>query len=275
MTEPVDLAALKGIVATVVTTGHVESRFAWDLANVRSWCDRNGYHNIEWREFPAVLVEPGRDRVLMHAIKEEYDWLIQIDADACSLPHELVPLLLDTAYNVVPDSAMVGAYCQLKNPPYMPTIDTGTGTWEEHYPGSGVLPVIRTGGHCFVLKTEALRGWEPPWFKTRPVPPPAQSLFEVDNLARCWNDGKNPLDGDAWNKLVEKAQEAAPKGPQHHVGEDSGFCDGLTARGGKIYVNTDIVAGHLTKKELRPIDLKREIQKQHDGRRLLCGILPQ
>lgn len=267
------LQKLKGVVATVVTSGMVDESFSEAFSHVRSFCDRNGFHNIEWRRFSGVLVEAGRDNVAHHALQEGYDWLIQIDADAAPIPQDVVPRLLHAAYVQVPDADVVGAYCQLKNYPFLPTIDTGTGTWEPHYPESGILPVIRTGGHCFVAKTQAFKRFPAPWFKTRAVMPPAHAFAEVDNFARTRRDGKNPLRGDDWESLVLAAQEAAPKGPAHMVGEDSGFCDGLTAAGGSIYVDTSIVVGHVTKKVLKPNDMKEALAEQETARKLRCGIL--
>src|SRR3990167_598731 len=147
-----DLKALRGIVASVCTTGLVESEFLTHLGEMRSWCDRNGFHNVEWRIFDAKLVEAGRDEVCTHALSEKYDWMLQIDADATEFNPDLLLQLLNTAYNLAPDSDAVGAYCQLKGGMFLPTIDTGSGTWEPHFPQSGIMPVIRTGGHCLMVK---------------------------------------------------------------------------------------------------------------------------
>lgn len=273
--EAQKLQQLRGLVACVVTSGHVDDAFAEHFSHIRSFCDRNGFHNVEWRRFPAVLVESGRDRVAQHAVNEDYDFVIQVDADCAPMPPDLVVKLLETAYVTAEDSDVIGAYCQLKNPPYLPTIDTGTGTWEVIYPNSGILPAIRTGGHCHLVKVGAYRRFGPPWYKTRVTMSPAQAFAEVDNMARCWTHGENPLRGEAWDELVMQAQQKAPKGPDGtvHVGEDSGFCDALKAAGGVIYVNTDIVVGHIMKKVLTVEDMKKELDTQETGRRLLCGVL--
>jgi len=277
--EELDLRSLRGLVATVVLTGSVDEHYAQSLSNVRSWCDRNGFHNIEWANFQAQLVEAGRDAVCHHALdpsgdgsENAYDWIIQIDADAAPIPEDVVAALLYDGFVQVPHADVVGAYCQLKNPPFLPTIDTGTGTWEPHWPGEGLLPVMRTGGHCLLIKTPILRRFGPPWFKTRRTIMPLDAIAELDNYARCKLDGENPLrESPAWQKLVEKASEDQVGAPAH-VGEDSGFCDAVKAVGGSIYVNADLVVGHVGKRIISPRDLRDEKRKGERKVRAMCGL---
>lgn len=274
LTEEVlaSLRGLKGLVATVVTTGHVEENFAWNLMEMRSWCDRNDFHNVEWRSFHAVLVEHGRDEVLRHALSEGYDFVLQIDADAAPIPADALLRILHTAFIAVPDSAVVGAYAQLKTPPYLPTIDTGTGTWEVHFPGEGILPVIRTGAHFILVKPPILTKFGPPWFRTRLSFRPIDALREVDNFARLNRHGKNPLAGEEWTSLLEAAREQSG-GVESPVGEDSGFCDAVLAAGGKIYVDTDLVIGHIGKKLITPEMLKEEMDKRVKKVKRAVGVL--
>ena len=153
------------------------------------------------------------------------------------------------------------------------TIDTGTGRWEEHYPGEGVLPVIRTGGHFLLTKTSAYRRFGPPWHRTRLAARPIDALAEVDNFARQHLSGENPFRAlPAWDTLTQRAKEASGAGPSS-VGEDSGFCDALLAAGGKIYVDTDLWVGHVAKHVITPDMLKRELDLRRSRTRAACGVL--
>jgi hypothetical protein len=271
------LRELRGLVATVVLTGSVDEYYAQALSNVRSWCDRNGFHNIEWAAFQAQLVEAGRDSVIEHALapapnEPPYDWIIQIDADAAPIQEDIVLQLLHDAYVLVPEANVVGAYCQLKSPPYLPTIDTGTGTWEPIFPGNGLIPVIRTGGHCLLIKTPILGVFGPPWFRTRRTVRPVDAFAEVDNYARIKLSGKNPFaDLEEWGKLVTSVKEESGGGV-HNVGEDSGFCDAVVAAGGRIVVDTNIVVGHVGKKIYSPIDLRESMNERKATNLLACGV---
>lgn len=271
--ETPDLSALRGLVATCVGVGGVDSDFASAREEMRVFCVENGFKNIEWRTFPCVLVEAGRDEVAMHALREGYDWVLQIDADAAPFPPDALLRLLRRAYVDAPDADAVGAYCQLKQPPYIPTIDTGTGTWEVHYPGEGLLPVIRTGGHFLLAKTSAYRRMgAAPWHRTRLAPSLLRTLSELDGAARQHFDNRNPFsDLPQWDVLVSAAR-SGPHTGESSVGEDSGFCDRLITMGGRIYVDTDLVAGHVTKSFITPQMLKAQIETRDRQVRAACGI---
>ena len=264
------LRSYKGMVATVVL-GQVEESFSHALSNMRSWCDRNGFHAIEWRNYPAALVEVGRDEVISHALKESYSWVLQLDADAAPFPADMVAQMLWTAFIARPDSDVVGAYCQLKGS-YAPSIDTGLGVWEIRYPGEGILDVIRTGAHCLLVKPRICTRFGPPWFRTRRTMRPIDALAEIDNYARIHEDGENALtQTDTWQRLVAKAKEAGGGGVSA-VGEDSGFCDAVKAAGGRIYVNTDIWVGHVERRVIVPQLLDDEMRKREDRLKALVGV---
>lgn len=275
------LKSLRGCIASVCTTGLVENQFAQCLSNARSLHDRQGFHAIEYKPIDARLVEAGRDEAVKHMLHEKYAWLIQVDADATFEPDAFIRLLY-TAYIQLPQSDMVGAYSQLKGHPFLPTIDTGTGRWEEHYPGEGVIPVIRTGGHFMLCKRSALEkvGLKGPWFRTRLVPPAVQSFAEVDGVARQHFSGRNPLtEHEAWNDLIQKtrpqleAGTAQPKGlDDSGVGEDSAWCDLLKSRGGQIFVDTNIVTGHLTRELIGPGKLKKAMTDRDKRLMLAVGV---
>lgn len=265
------LKALRGMVATVCTTGTVEPSFSEHMTEMRAHAERSGFHSVEWRIVEAKLVESGRDEACAHALSEGYEWIMQIDADAAPFPPNALQVLLQNAYVDIPSASAVGAYANLKQPPYLPTIDTGTGTWEERYPGEGILRVIRTGGHFLLTKTSALRMFGPPWFRTRVAPTALRAMAEVDGYARQHFDGRNPLASvPEWNELRTHASNVPAQA--HSVGEDSGFCDALTAAGGEIYVNTDLVVGHVGKRVISAQDLRGAVMERRRLFSLACGV---
>lgn len=257
------LQELKGLVATVVTTGSVKPQFSAALSNMRDWNTRNGFLNVEYKMFDAKLVESGRDAACSHALDNKYDWILQIDADAAAWAPQALAKMLETAYVNTPNCSVVGAYCQLKGKPYLPTIDTGTGTWEYHHPGAGVIPVIRTGGHFLLVKTDILAHMGQPWFRTRIPYSPAKAMKELDNFARTKLDGKNPLVYHSeWLTLLAEARRVsvAEESARSGIGEDSGFCDNVRAMGGQIVVDTDLVIGHVADFVILPKHLRKEFR---------------
>lgn len=270
------LQGLSGLIATICTTGSVLSEYTAAFGNLRSFNDRNGFHKVEYLQIDAKLVEAGRDSAVIHALKEGYDWILQIDADAAPFREDALHVLLNDAYLLHPDADVMGAYCQIKGDMPLPTIDTGTGTWEVHFPDEGILPVMRTGAHFFLTKCDAFRKMgDPPYFRTRKPWLPLQAMAEVDNYARTQLDGQNPFERDrAWITLRQSAAvDSASHDPTMWVGEDSGFCDRLKAAGGQIYVDTGLVAGHVHKKIIVPDDLREALDKADQRRRLAYGVM--
>lgn len=265
------LKKLRGCIGTVVITGSVESWFAQCHEDARSYHDRNGFHTIEYRKEDARLVEAGRDKLAIHMMENRYDFLIQVDADATFQPDAFVRLLY-TAFCVVPDSDMVGAYVQLKGNG-IAAIDSGTGTWEEHYPGEGVIPVIRTGGHFFLCKRSAFeKVGRPPYFRTREAPRALDAMAELDGYARQNHSGRNPFaDTTEWQTLLAKATQNGG-GQKSGVGEDSSWCDLLKSRGGNIYVDSNIITGHITKEIIGPERLKKFMDDRQRKLGLVCGM---
>lgn len=268
------LRPLRGCIGTVCTTGTILPEFAAAREEMRAWNITHGFTNVEYVTENAVLVEHGRDALAAHALSPAggpaYDWLLQIDADAV-FPPDALARILETAFIRVPDSDVVGAYAQLKNPPFLPTIDTGTGTWEPVFPGEGVLPVIRTGAHFLLVKTPILRRFGPPWFRTRRSMRAVDCLREVDNFSRLKNHGRNVLAGDEWDRLVTQAK-AEGGGVESPVGEDSGFSDAVLAAGGRIYVDTDIVTGHVAKRIITPEMLADALRERDEKIRAAVGV---
>ena len=184
MTDQIQLTGLRGLVATVCTTGSIRPQFSQCLSNMRDWNTRNGFQQVEYRYFHAVLVEAGRDNAVKHMLQpspgeQSYDWMLQIDADA-TFPQDTLAKLLNTVYVTRPQFDAIGAYSTLKSWPYLPTIDTGSGTWEEHYPGEGILQVIRTGAHCLLTKQSCFQRVSDPWFRSKlhmqPAAAPSKSV---------------------------------------------------------------------------------------------------
>lgn len=274
MPEEVQLHEIPGLIATVCTTGFVEPDFAYNLMELRSFNEANGYRKVEYRQFDAKLVEAGRDMAIHHALNEGYQWILQIDADAAPFPPDSLVRMLHNGFVAYPQADAIGAYCQLNSPIPLPTIDTGTGTWEEHYPDTGMLRVIRTGAHFLFTKRSAFeRLGAPPWFRTRRTQRALDALFEVDNFARCNLDGENPLTANPeWGTLLHSAAAVTTEG-EAHVGEDSGFCDRLHALGGLILVDTSIVAGHIGKQQITPDGLRSAMEARDRHVRMACGVL--
>ena len=269
------IRTLPGLVATVCTTGMVQPEYAQALQDMRSYNDRSEIHKVEYQVFDAKLVEAGRDAAAMHALENRYAWILQIDADAAPFAPNALEILLFNLFVEYPNLDAIGAYAQLNADIPLPTIDTGTGTWELHFPGEGVLPVIRTGGHFLLTKTIAFqRMGPPPWFRTRRAIRPVEAMREIDSFARCELDGINPFWEDPqWKTLYMSARDKASRGePEAHVGEDSGFCDRLTASGGLIAVNTNVVTGHVIKDVLTATKLREAMQERLQYSLQICGV---
>jgi hypothetical protein len=266
------LSELPGLIATCVTSGVVEPLYAECHEAMARFNDKAGFTKVEYRKFYATLVEAGRDSAIQHMMQNRYAWCVQIDADA-TFPEDALIRILNTAYNVAPDSDAVGAYCQLKGS-YAPTFDSGTGTWQIQWPGAGVIPVIRTGAHFLLTKRSAFEKMgQAPWFRTRISPRPLDVLAEVDNLARTRLSGRNPFsDTTEWQQLLDHARLNSAGGASS-VGEDSGFCDRLLASGGRLYVDTDLVTGHIEKRVIQPKDLKDLMNERQKRLRLSVGLL--
>ena len=268
-----DLNSLRGLIATVVLGGDVKDRFAHSLSNMRDFNSRQGYTAIEYKSFHAVLVEAGRDAVVQHAISNKYDWILQIDADAGPFAEDALIKMLKTIYHNLPIIDVLGVYAQLKGSINPPTIDTGTGTWEEHYPGEGILKVIRTGCHFFITKVHVFELWGPPWFRTRLPPHPARAMMETDNFIRRTLDGKNPFsESTEWYTLLKEAR-LLPGEDSAAVGEDSSFFDRLAALSCYVAVDTDLVVGHISEKVIGPQDYIDAIALRDKNMRMVMGVL--
>ena len=184
--------------------------------------------------------------------------------------------MLKTAFADCKWADIVGAYCQLRGKPYLPTIDTGTGTWESWIAGQGPLEVIRTGAACVLIKRQVFEKLEYPWYGIRPTPRPLDMFAEVDNFARVKFDGRNPFTRlPEWEQLLTCARQDAQSKPPgksvqqyQTVGEDSSLCDKAKAAGFRIVVDTNAVCGHIDRKIIQPqdhADAMKEVRVSEDA----------
>lgn len=279
MTEPVPGTIQIPPGHVVVTTfGWITQHTAQCMLEAQSFCDRQGVTNIRWLMEPASLVERARNAAARAVLASEAQWLLFIDGDTV-FPADAVLRTLRTAYGDYPHADVVGGYVPLRGDLALPTIDSGTGTWETWYPNSGVVEVIRTGCAFLLIKRHVLEALRDPWFRLRVPSRPIDFLLEVDNWARIKFDGRNPLrdaPGDAWARLEKCAQDDPAAAPEQftpiEVGEDSGFCDRVRAAGFRIVVDTNIACGHVQQTVLTGADHKRAVADRDRMQRLLAGL---
>jgi glycosyltransferase involved in cell wall biosynthesis len=253
VTAPQQIQVPAGLVCCT-TYGQIRGETAQNLMEMRSHSERNGLTNVGWAMIPGTLVEKARNdavRTMLGAFNGDAKWLLFVDGDMTFAPDSL-QRVLTTAYGSHPWADVVGAYCTLKGDVGLPTLDTGTGTWESLYPNSGVKECIRTGAAFLLCKRHVFERLQQPWFRVRQPQRFLDALAEIDNWARMKMDGQNPfrgLPGSPWEKLEEIAASdpsSAPGGYQVvEVGEDSGFCDRVKNAGFRIAVDTGIQVGHL------------------------------
>jgi hypothetical protein len=266
-------------VVCVTTYGVITQQTAQCLMEARSLTERNGADNISWVLEPAALVERARNAAVRSMRAANASWLCFIDGDA-TFPPDAILRMLQTAYLDMPHADCVGAYMPLRGELALPTIDTGTGTWESWFPGSGTIEVIRTGAAFLFIKRHVIEALTDPWFRVRVPARPLDFMLEVDNWARIKFDGRNPfreLPGEPWEKLERCAKDDPSVAPEQftplEVGEDSGFCDRVRAAGFHIFVNTDISCGHVDQLIRTGADHRRAIDERDRSQRLLAGIL--
>jgi len=223
-------------------------------------------------------VDRARNQAAVQMLKNpSFQWLLFVDGD-CVFPPDAMMRLLAYAYHENPVADVVGAYNPLRGEPYLPTIDTGTGTWENHYPGSGPLEVMRTGSAFVLIKRHVYERMEGPWYGTRHPMRPIDIFAELDNYANQKFDGGNPLaKTPEWQTLYNCARTEAstyqPNPPDGFCGEDSNFCDAVKAAGMRIFVHTDIICGHIDKRTITWKDHRRSMDAANERSRQACGIL--
>lgn len=283
MSEPVRVSIPPGLVV-MTTHGSVTQETAECLMRTIQYNEKNGVTNLTYTMMPGGLVDKARNdacrRMLSHRFPDGnvLQFLIFIDADMTWGENALQRLLV-TAYHTHTWADVVGAYCSLRGELALPTIDTGTGTWETHYPQSGVLEVMRTGGAFLLVKRQVCERIPDPWFAMRVPARPIDFMAEVDNYARIKFDGSNPfvgLPGDPWEKLQKIASIDPSVVPTNftpiEVGEDSGFCDRVKFHGMRIVVDTDIITGHVSRIVYDWRDHQKAMTERDRNIRLAMGI---
>ena len=232
-----------------------------------------------WNFVNGSLVDRARNQAVAQFLAHQpaLGWLCFVDGDAVFQPDALMRLLM-VAYGDQPQADAVGAYCVLRGEPFLPTIDTGTGTWESVLPGQGVLEVMRTGSAFIVMKRHCYERVEGPWYGTRNPMRPIDALAEVDNFAHTRFDGRNPLaQTPEWQALLKCARDDASSHQRHDpaafVGEDSNWCDRMRFAGLTILVQTDVEVNHVDRVVRTAADHRQFVKQQQGMLRKAVGLL--
>lgn len=266
-----------GIIA-MCSPGMIRVETALCLAEASKQMQAQGIpHRIA--HFGGALVDKARNDALRTMLADPgCGYVIFIDGDMTFRPEQVAQLIV-TAYGPKAGWAdVVGGYCVLRGGA-IPTIDTGTGTWESHYPGGGVKEVIRTGGAFLLVKRHVAERMPEPWFACRYPLRWLDALAEVDNFARTKFDGANPfrdLPGNPWERLTQIAAADPQSGRPtagYEVGEDSGFCDRARAAALRIVVDTDIEIGHIDTNVLTGQTHKERMDARQREHRQVHGVL--
>lgn len=263
----------------VTTFGVLRHEMTNSLMEMRSHSEKQGLVNVAWGTLPGTLVEKARNEAVRGLLREpNAQWLLMVDGDMVFPPDSLIKLLA-TIYAEQPTIDVIGGYCPLRGELALPTIDTGTGTWESWFPGSGVVNVIRTGAAFLLTKRHVFDALKDPWFRIRVPARPIDFMAEVDNFARIKFDGRNPfreLPGREWERLEQcAADDPSVMGDfvPAEVGEDSGFSDRVKNAGFRIAVHTDVVCGHIDTQVTTWTQHKTAIEKLEKNQRAIAGIL--
>lgn len=260
--------------ACITTYGSIQGNTVQSWMDMRSFSEKNGLVNVQWQIVNGTLVEKARNDAVRQMLRIGAQWLLFMDGDMLA-PQDSLLRLLQISYQPGSPVDVIGGYCTLKGDWSLPTIDTGTGTWESWFPGSGVVEVIRTGAAFLLIKRHVFEKMPDPWFRMRVPMRPLDALREVDNYARIKLHGENPFrEHPAWNEL-ESAATADPSLKEFvpaEVGEDSGFCDRAKAYGFRLFVDTDTQVGHLEMTTRTWQDHKKAIDKAKQEHRQLCGL---
>lgn len=263
----------------VTTYGMLTHQTTQCLMAARSFTEKQGLTNIEWTTLPGALVEKARNEAVRQMLAKGHGWLLFIDGD-CTFEPNAILTLIQSAYGEMPQADAMGAWCPLRGDLALPTIDSGTGTWESWYPGSGIVPVMRTGGAFLLVKRHVFEAMKDPWFRMR-VPSRAVDDFAgIDNWMRMKFNGQNPF-RDQMPEIWDKAFKCATDDPSIvaenfvpvEVGEDSGACDRMKLAGFQIFVNTNIACGHVDQKVLTWADHKKAMDDAAKWQRLASGLL--
>ena len=278
MAEPTQIQVPAGAV-WCTTYGQIRGETAQALMEARSFSERNGLANVRWAMMPSTLVEKARNECCRQTLADaNFGWMMFIDGDMVFDPNAVVRMV-QTAFGSHQYADVLGGYCNLRGDPALPTTDTGTGTWESCFPGSGPIEVMRTGAAFLLVKRHVLTGLNDPWFRIRVPSRPIDFMEQVDNYARIKFDGENPfrrMPSRAWERLMQCAVEdpsASGEFVAQEVGEDSGFCDRAKLAGFRIFVDTNIVTGHVDTKIVDYRQHKTAMDNLALQQRYVVGVL--
>jgi hypothetical protein len=263
----------------MTTHGSVRHETLQSWTDMRSHSEKQGLTNVRWYTLPGALVDKARNDAVRSLLTDPgAQWLMQIDADMTFAPDALLRLLT-TAYGELPHADAIGAYCPLRGDLAIPTIDSGTGTWESHFPGGGPIEVMRTGAAFILVKRHVYEQLSEPWYCLRVPMRPIDALLEVDNFARTKFDGDNPfrnLPSAAWEQLercaIDDPSCAHSQFTPGEVGEDSNATDKMRNAGFRIFVHTDVVTGHVDTRIIDWRTHKTAVQEQEKQYRLGAGL---
>lgn len=266
----------RGVVC-LTTYGKIEADTAHAYAEMRVRAQALNLTQVSWPPpFHGSLVDKTRNEAVRTMLADPaQQWLWFLDGDMVWQPN-LIDQILSTAFGEVPDADIVGGWCPLRSPPYMPTIDTGTGTWEPIPPGQGPIPVIRTGAACVLIKRHVYEKMQYPWYGIRNAPRPLDAMLEFDNYTRIKFDGRNPFRAmKEWGQLQQCAEQDAMSGKPDGgtVGEDSSFADRAHALGFTIVVQTNAVCCHIDRKTITPEDHVQAMKDLRNRQMLASGVL--
>lgn len=276
--QPQQIQVPSGFVC-VTTFGMITQHTVQCLLKARSFTEKQGLHNIQWEMIPGSLVEKTRNEAARQMLRGGHGWILYIDGD-CTFEENAILAILQSAYGEVPAADAMGAWCPLRGELALPTIDCGSGTWESHFPGSGIMPVMRTGGAFLLVKRHVFEAMKDPWFRMRVPARPMDFMAEVDNYSRIKFNGENPFRGtpeQTWERLEKCAQEDPSIVVENfvpvEVGEDSGFCDRAKLAGFQLFVNTNIACGHIDQVVLDWRKHKSAMDDAAKWQRLASGLL--
>jgi hypothetical protein len=277
MAETQNFTAPGGLVA-LTSPGSVRVETTLSLLAAANFSAKAGLL-VEYQHFGGSLVDKARNDACRALLASQNGYVLFADGDMTFAPDAFVRLV-HNAYVTHPHFDILGGLCHLRGGA-IPTVDTGTGTWESHFAGSGTLEVIRTGAAFLLVKRHVLEKMGHPWFAVRFPQRRLDALYEVDNYARTRLHGAQPfreLPGHPWERLMDMAATDVEATRQqetggYEIGEDSGFCDRAKALGFRCGVDTDLEIGHIDTTVIQSRTHKEKMTELERQARLLHGVL--
>ena len=263
----------------ITTYGPIRHETAACLLEARSFNEKNGLANLEYAMIPGNLVEKTRNEAARQSLRKGHGFCFYIDGDTTFEPNAIFRII-QASYGEVPVADIMGGWVPLRGELSLPTLDTGSGTWESIFPGSGIIEVMRTGGAFILVKRRVFEGLSDPWWRMRVPARPVDFMAEVDNWARMKLNGENPfrnLPDRPWERLEECARQDPSVVAENfipvEVGEDSGLADRARNAGFRAFVQTDVACGHVDSIVRGWVDHRRAIDQMEACDRQAVGLL--